>query len=169
MQRQGKETYSSYSTSALDGVTGQRHASTALYPQERPTGTHWMGGRVDLRAGLDIETRGKILGSNTGRLVCSQTLYWLSCTGPCSIRWCKINLSLSMGYVESHFKWSMCSTKRVPSCVTKLWIPVTFWGKLLTVHTKRQDLFVNEKTETNMRHLFFSRSEFSWIEQRCHK
>jgi hypothetical protein len=34
------------------GVTGQRHALTALYPPERP-GTHCTGGWVGLRAGLD--------------------------------------------------------------------------------------------------------------------
>jgi hypothetical protein len=38
--------------------------------------THWIGGWLGLRAGLDIETRGKILclyrGSNRGRPVSSQ-------------------------------------------------------------------------------------------------
>jgi hypothetical protein len=54
----GKRMYSSYSftTSALDGVSGQRHAPAALYPEERTTGTHWTGGWVGPRAGL--ETRG---------------------------------------------------------------------------------------------------------------
>jgi hypothetical protein len=33
-------------------VGGQRHASAALYPQERP-GTHCTGGWVGSRAGLD--------------------------------------------------------------------------------------------------------------------
>jgi hypothetical protein len=51
-------------------------------PKERTSGTHWIGGWVGLIAGLDTETREKILcpcrRSNPGRPVCSQTLYWLS-------------------------------------------------------------------------------------------
>jgi len=39
-------------TSTLEGVRGQRHALTAPYPRERP-GTHFTGGWVGLRAGLD--------------------------------------------------------------------------------------------------------------------
>jgi hypothetical protein len=34
------------------GVSGQQHAPAALYPRERP-GTHFTGGLVDPRAGLD--------------------------------------------------------------------------------------------------------------------
>jgi hypothetical protein len=59
----GERTYSSYSflTSALDGVSGQCHAPAALCPGERTPGTHFTGGWVGLRAGLDTEVRGKIL------------------------------------------------------------------------------------------------------------
>ena len=39
-------------TTALEGVRGQRHAPTVLYPRERP-GTHCTGGWVGPRAGLD--------------------------------------------------------------------------------------------------------------------
>jgi len=39
-------------TTALEGVRGQRHAPAALYPRERP-GTHYTGGWVGTRAGLD--------------------------------------------------------------------------------------------------------------------
>jgi hypothetical protein len=53
------------------GVSGQRHASTALCPGERTPSTHCTGGWVGLRAGLDTEVRGKILfpcqGSNPDR------------------------------------------------------------------------------------------------------
>jgi hypothetical protein len=51
----GERRYSSYSflTSALDGVSGQRHAPAALYPRIKDPGTHWTGGWVGLRAGLD--------------------------------------------------------------------------------------------------------------------
>jgi len=42
-------------------MSGQRHAPAALYPRERTAGTHWTGGWVGPRAGLDIEDRGKIL------------------------------------------------------------------------------------------------------------
>jgi hypothetical protein len=70
----GEELYSSYSslTSALDGVSRQRHVPAALYPRGRDPGTHWTGGWVGPRAGLDIN-RGKILclcrGSNPDRPV----------------------------------------------------------------------------------------------------
>jgi len=39
-------------TKALEGGEGQRHAPAALYPRERP-GTHYTGGWVGPRAGLD--------------------------------------------------------------------------------------------------------------------
>jgi hypothetical protein len=36
------------------GVSGQRHAPAALYPRGKdPPGTHWIGGWVGPRAGLD--------------------------------------------------------------------------------------------------------------------
>jgi hypothetical protein len=54
-------------------------------PGERTPGTHWIGGWVDLRAGLDAGARKKILcpcrGSNPDRPARSQTLYWLSSSG----------------------------------------------------------------------------------------
>jgi hypothetical protein len=53
--------YSFYSvlTSALDGLSGQRHAPAKIYPLERTPGTHCTGRWVGLRAGLDTEVRGK--------------------------------------------------------------------------------------------------------------
>jgi hypothetical protein len=71
----GGRGYSSYSfsTLALDGVTGQRHAPVALYPLGKDPGTHCTEGWVGPRAGLDTETRGKIhclcQGSNIDRPV----------------------------------------------------------------------------------------------------
>jgi hypothetical protein len=63
------------------GVSGQRHAPTALYPRVITPSTHCTGGWVGPRAGVDTEARGKILcfcrGSNHGRPVCSQTPHWL--------------------------------------------------------------------------------------------
>jgi hypothetical protein len=54
-------------------VSGQRHALAAFYPGERIPGTHWTGGWVGPRAGLDTEATGKILclcqGSNLDRPV----------------------------------------------------------------------------------------------------
>jgi hypothetical protein len=61
----GESIYSFYSflTSALNSVSGQRHAPAAHRPR-----THWKGGLVGHRAGLDTEVGGKILclcrGSN---------------------------------------------------------------------------------------------------------
>lgn len=42
------------------GMSGQGHGPICFTPGKGPC-THWMGGRVGLRDGLDIETRGKIL------------------------------------------------------------------------------------------------------------
>jgi hypothetical protein len=48
-------------------------------PRERTKGTHWTGGTVSLRAGMDTETRGKILlplpGMEPQSCSPSQTLY----------------------------------------------------------------------------------------------
>jgi hypothetical protein len=80
--------YSSYSfmTSALDG--GEWSASRpgrAFTPGESTPGTHWTGGWVGPRAGLDTEDRGKnplplpgIEPRSPGRPARSQTLYCLS-------------------------------------------------------------------------------------------
>jgi hypothetical protein len=75
--------YSSYSfLTALDGVSGQRHAPAALYPQGMTPGTHCTGVWVGPRAGLDTEARRKIRlplsgiePRSPGRPVRSQTLY----------------------------------------------------------------------------------------------
>jgi hypothetical protein len=78
-RRQRERVYSFYSflTSAPDGVSSQIHTPTGFSPRETTPGTHWLGGWLDLRAGLDTEARGKILclcqGLNPGRSVCSQT------------------------------------------------------------------------------------------------
>jgi hypothetical protein len=58
----------SFLISAIDELSGQRHASAALYPWERIPGTHWTWGWVGPRAGLDRQARVK-QGSNTGRPV----------------------------------------------------------------------------------------------------
>jgi hypothetical protein len=81
----GGEEVSSYSFStwALDGSEwSASRPGRAFNPRERTPGTHWTGGWVGPRAGLDTESRGKILcprrGSNPGRPARSQTLYCLS-------------------------------------------------------------------------------------------
>jgi hypothetical protein len=52
----GERKYSSYSfsTSVVDGMSGQRHASAPLYPQGKDS-------RYPFERGLDIEAGGKIL------------------------------------------------------------------------------------------------------------
>jgi hypothetical protein len=42
------------------GVSGQRHSPAALYSRGKDPGTHWTGGWVGRRAGLDSEVRGKM-------------------------------------------------------------------------------------------------------------
>jgi hypothetical protein len=58
------------------GEWSESRTGRSLPPGSDP-GTHWVGGWVDLTAGLDTEARGKNLcrGSNPGGPVCSQTLY----------------------------------------------------------------------------------------------
>jgi len=41
-------------------VIGQPHAPAALPPKERAPGTHWIGGWVGLRAGVDVVVKRKI-------------------------------------------------------------------------------------------------------------
>jgi hypothetical protein len=64
------------------GVSGHQHALALLHLWERTPGTHWIGGWVGLRAGLDTEARRKIIcpcrGSNPGHRVWRQILYCLS-------------------------------------------------------------------------------------------
>jgi hypothetical protein len=43
------------------GKSGQLHAPAVLYPGERTTGTHWIGGSLGLGAGLDTEAGERIL------------------------------------------------------------------------------------------------------------
>jgi len=47
------------------GVSGQQHAPAALYPRERP-GTHFTGGWVGPRAGLDGRKVLSLPGFDTG-------------------------------------------------------------------------------------------------------
>jgi hypothetical protein len=42
-------------------MSGQRHAPIALPPGERAPGTHWVGGWVGPRAGLDNVEKRKLL------------------------------------------------------------------------------------------------------------
>jgi hypothetical protein len=90
-------------------VSGQRHAPAALYSQERTPGTHWTGGWVGPRAGLDTQTTCLCRGSNPGRLVdrcvnnqnIGLTLQVVTCLvcQPCANR--------SLGLIEtSHIKES---------------------------------------------------------------
>jgi hypothetical protein len=64
------------------GVSGQRHAPAALYPRGKDPSTHWIGGWVGPRAGLDAGARRKILcscrGSKPDHPARRQTLYFLS-------------------------------------------------------------------------------------------
>jgi hypothetical protein len=80
----GERKYSSYSflTPTLDGEMDKVTFRPPFTLGERSPGTHWIGGWVDLRTGLETEAREEILclyrGSNPGCPVCSQTLYLLT-------------------------------------------------------------------------------------------
>jgi hypothetical protein len=61
----GERKYNSYSflTSVLEGMSGQRHTTAPLYRWDTAPVTHWIGGWVGFRAGLDTEARGKYFSS----------------------------------------------------------------------------------------------------------
>jgi hypothetical protein len=73
-------------TSALDGVSGQRYARPRFTPRERIPGTHWTGGWVGLRAGLEVlatgaaELTGRIYWHTSGMSAqgdpCTDTIFW---------------------------------------------------------------------------------------------
>jgi hypothetical protein len=44
-------------------LSGQRRATAAFYSRQSTPGTHWVGGWVGLRAGLDKEAGGKFFAS----------------------------------------------------------------------------------------------------------
>jgi hypothetical protein len=78
----------SFMTSALDGLSGQRQAPAAFYPRGKDPVTHWTGGWVGPRAGLDTEAIGKkssclCRGSNLDLPFVQSVarLYWLSYPG----------------------------------------------------------------------------------------
>jgi hypothetical protein len=48
------------------GVSGQRYAPAALYSRGKDPGTHWTGGWVGPRAGLDAGARRKIISPHRG-------------------------------------------------------------------------------------------------------
>jgi len=57
-------------------MSGQLHAPSALYPRERATGTHYRGGLLGPRAGLDTAVEERKIPrpcrqSNPGRPTCS--------------------------------------------------------------------------------------------------
>jgi hypothetical protein len=115
------------------GVSGQRHAPAALYPGERTPGTHWIGGWVGPRAGLDAGARRKILcpcwGSNPDHPARSQTLYCLSYRG-----------SYSHNIVLKHQKSMFFSHNARDQ------VPQRYIGK--TIHFNRQEhlfIFLNCK------------------------
>jgi hypothetical protein len=65
-----------------------------LYPQERAPSTHWIGGWVGPRAGLDDMEKGKFLTlpgvelKSLGGSARSQSLYRLRCRGSYEIKFC---------------------------------------------------------------------------------
>jgi hypothetical protein len=110
----GKRRYSSsFLSLALDGVSGQHHVLAELYPWERTSSTHWIGGWVGLRTSLNTEATGKILclcqGSNPGRPVCSQTLYWLSCLSSCCL--IRYMQCLTLYFVKHLYTKSNCNRR----------------------------------------------------------
>jgi hypothetical protein len=66
MEAQGERMYSSYSftTSAIDGVSDQRHPSAVLYPQGKDLQYALYRRLGGPRVGLDTEARGKILSAS---------------------------------------------------------------------------------------------------------
>jgi hypothetical protein len=55
-------------------VSGQSHAPAAVYPGRRTPGTHWIGGWVCLRAGLDSEAKSNTIIILLQMLLCEGVL-----------------------------------------------------------------------------------------------
>jgi hypothetical protein len=81
-------------TSALDGVEWSLSRLGHTLSQERATSTYWIGGWVDLIAGLDTEARRTVFcfcwRLNLSHSVNSQTLYLLSYTATASVIACYV-------------------------------------------------------------------------------
>jgi hypothetical protein len=84
MEEQGERIYSSYSftTLVLDGLCDQPQSRPRFTPGEKTSDTHWTGGWVGVRSGLDTEATENILlplpgieSRSPGRPVRSQALY----------------------------------------------------------------------------------------------
>jgi hypothetical protein len=104
-------------------------------PWKRPPGTHWIGGWVGFRAGLDTEATGIILclcwGSNPGRSVCSQTMYWLSYPAPLRMRTRYKTRVFNITQISAYFPAYREESRlmRLSSCLTP---PINFWMPELT-------------------------------------
>jgi hypothetical protein len=93
-------------TSALVGVSGQLHAPTL---GERAPSTHWIGGWMGPRAGLDdVENRKYLIlpGLTLQHLSCparSQSLYQLSYTGSTMSLWPIMSINIMYKYNVTDF------------------------------------------------------------------
>jgi hypothetical protein len=133
----GERTYSSYSyfSSATRGgwvvcVTTRPRFT----PGERTPSTHWTGGWVGPRAGLDVGSRRKILcpcrGSNSDSPARSQTLYCLNYRGS----W-KVIKFYAKSYGSNIFtRIFMSSVSRLLQHTVFTWIPVHELHTTLNVH-----------------------------------
>jgi hypothetical protein len=66
-------------------VSGQCHTLAALHPWERTPCTHWIGGWVGLRGGLDTVARGKILHTAGNQTPAIQSLVRCICKITCYV------------------------------------------------------------------------------------
>jgi hypothetical protein len=48
------------------GVNGQRHPAVAINPRKITPGTHWIGGWVAPRAGVDTEAKKEVFSARDG-------------------------------------------------------------------------------------------------------
>jgi hypothetical protein len=100
-------------------------------PGERTPGTHWIGGWVGPRAGLDAEARRGILcpcrGSNPDRPSRNQTLYCLSYRG--SLSWLNESRIPPIAKSCSELTWYIsygCETRPTSVCKHSSWTFVIF-------------------------------------------
>ena len=161
-------------SSALDGVGGQRHAPAALPPEKRP-GTHFIGGWVGPRAGLDGcgKSHPPTGIRSPDRPARNESLYRLSYPGPVQgtvhavkrVRVCVLDPSGSGHGLVARWLWqrNLWGSNRVVKFATS-WTTIRFQKSLCSTRF----ITVYFLHSFQLSHLFIrspSSAQYPWVEE----